>query len=212
MILNKIIFTLITAAGISFTACDNDNNNPDNKPSGHQHPAAQPHDQNIMMTIMHNSMNMDSMKHSGDPDHDFAIMMKDHHMGAIKMAEEELKTGDDAKMREMATMMKEMQEKEILELDSFLKAHQPTGMNMDFTSEAKAAMHKMETDADKQLLTGDTDHDFASLMIPHHVSATDMATSYLKYGKDGKLRAMAEKMVSDQKKEITELQTWLKYN
>lgn len=64
--------------------------------------------------------NMDSMKMTGDTDRDFAAMMKIHHQGAIDMAQMELKSGKDAKMRAMAKRIIEAQQKEIKEFDQWL--------------------------------------------------------------------------------------------
>lgn len=77
---------------------------------------------------MHGSMmgmmkGMESMRMSGDTDRDFAAMMKVHHQGAIDMAQLELKSGKDAKMRAMAKRIIEAQKKEIKELDQWLAAH-----------------------------------------------------------------------------------------
>jgi len=74
---------------------------------------------------MHGSMmgmmkNMESMKMSGDTDRDFATMMKVHHQGAIDMAQMELQSGKDAKMRAMAKRIIKAQQKEIKEFDQWL--------------------------------------------------------------------------------------------
>ena len=74
---------------------------------------------------MHGSMmgmtkNMNSMKMSGDTDRDFATMMKMHHQGAIDMAQMELQSGKDAKMRAMAKRIIKAQQKEIKEFDQWL--------------------------------------------------------------------------------------------
>lgn len=71
------------------------------------------------------------------------------------------------------------------------------------------AMAKMNQAMPKDS-SGNADVDFARMMVPHHQSAIDMADNLLRHGKDAKLRKMAEKMKKDQKKEITELQAWLK--
>ena len=55
---------------------------------------------------------------------------------------------------------------------------------------------------------GDADKDFASMMIAHHQGAIDMAKIELRFGKDPKLRKMAEKMIKEQEKEIAELKKW----
>jgi uncharacterized protein (DUF305 family) len=64
--------------------------------------------------------NMESMKMTGDTDQDFAAMMKVHHQGAIDMAQMELQSGKDAKMRAMAKRIIEAQQKEIKEFDRWL--------------------------------------------------------------------------------------------
>ena len=56
--------------------------------------------------------------------------------------------------------------------------------------------------------TGDVDRDFALMMIPHHQGAIDMAKVELQYGKDPKLRAMAEAIVKAQEEEIAEMKAW----
>ena len=45
---------------------------------------------------------MTSMPMSGDPDVDFAMMMRIHHQGAIDMANAELSNGKDPQLKKMA--------------------------------------------------------------------------------------------------------------
>jgi uncharacterized protein (DUF305 family) len=73
-------------------------------------------------------------------------------------------------------------------------------------------MKKMDQMADVQLLTGDIDNDFSTLMILHHNSAIENSEAYLMYGTNSALKALAQKMIDDQKKEIEELSNWLKAN
>ena len=85
---------------------------------------------------MHKSMmssmkGMESMKGSGDTDHDFAMMMKMHHQNALDMANVELKHGKDAKLRSMAKDIIKSQTKEIKEFDKWLaKNEKPMNMPM----------------------------------------------------------------------------------
>lgn len=51
--------------------------------------------------------------------------------------------------------------------------------------------------------TGDIDRDFAAIMIPERQGAIDMAQAELKYGHNGELRRLAEKIVSQQRQEIS---------
>jgi uncharacterized protein (DUF305 family) len=58
---------------------------------------------------------------SGDPDADFAAMMKAHHQGAIDMARVELQYGADPQLKAMAQDVINAQTKEIDTLDQWLK-------------------------------------------------------------------------------------------
>lgn len=57
--------------------------------------------------------------------------------------------------------------------------------------------------------TGDTDKDFAMMMRMHHQQAVDMAKAEIQHGQSPELKAMAQKMLKDQQKEIKQLDDWL---
>ena len=74
-----------------------------------------------MMDMMKdNSQKMMSAPMTGKPDVDFAMMMRLHHMGALQMAQVELRDGKDAGMREMAKKIVAGQKKEIAQFEAFL--------------------------------------------------------------------------------------------
>ena len=75
-------------------------------------------DMKTMMKDM--SGKMTSMPMSGDPDVDFAMMMRIHHQGAIDMANAELSGGKDAQMKKMAKAIIAAQKKEIAQFDAYL--------------------------------------------------------------------------------------------
>lgn len=68
--------------------------------------------------------NMSSISMSEDTDHEFALMMKEHHQGAIDMAEIELKQGQYSQLKKMASKIIAAQKKEIAEFDTWLKKHE----------------------------------------------------------------------------------------
>ena len=68
-----------------------------------------------------------------------------------------------------------------------------------FLTENDAAMNKMMSDMTVKP-SGDVDHDFVAMMVPHHQGAIDMARAELQYGKNEQLRRIAratEKMVEN---------------
>ena len=58
-------------------------------------------------------------------------------------------------------------------------------------------------------MNGDVDHDFATMMMPHHQGAIDMAKAELLYGKDPVMRRLAKGIIVDQQSEIQAMQLWL---
>lgn len=69
-------------------------------------------------------------------------------------------------------------------------------------------MNRMTRDMDVAM-TGNSDRDFAAMMIPHHQGAIDMAKVELQFGKDPMLRRMAQDVIAAQEREIEELRAWL---
>lgn len=57
--------------------------------------------------------------------------------------------------------------------------------------------------------TGDADVDFATNMRMHHQMGLKMAQEELKSGKDADAKAMAQKIIEAQTKEIAEFDEWL---
>lgn len=75
---------------------------------------------------------------------------------------------------------------------------------------ADQALARAMTDMDAAMmrvrLTGKPDGDFATMMIPHHRGAIDMARAELLYGVDPRLRRIAEEIIVTQESEIAVMQ------
>jgi len=125
----------------------------------------------------------------GDVGRDFVAMMVPHHQGAIDMAQAELLYGHNQTLLRIAQEIVVEQQQEIAAMRSPTwvtkaaksppKAGAPAqqsnpGQEAPYLNEANAAMDKMMT-AMAVKPTGDVDHDFTAMMVPHHQGAIDMA-------------------------------------
>ncbi|CCH57640.1 hypothetical protein BN8_p06840 (plasmid) [Fibrisoma limi BUZ 3] len=161
---------------------------------------------NAMMKSMQSGMNqMMSMKMTGDPDHDFATLLKMHHQSAVEMADLEIKQGKNAQVKALATKIKAANQKEITELNQFITSHKPQSSSSKLGQDAMKIMH-----SGSHSMNGNVDHDFASMMAQHHQQGVDMAKAFLKEagpsgGKTEKMKTMAQKVIREQTKEISEL-------
>lgn len=199
----KNIIKIITAVAllISTSSCSKDDKNTI---------TIQDHDKNQMMALKHQMMDkMMSMQMAKDADNDFAMMMQTHHEGAIDMANLELKNGKDEQLRAMAQTIIETQQAEITQLDAFLQTHSPHLNDPEFDQMLMMGMEKSSKESDLQIINGNTDHDFATLMIPHHQSAIENSRLVLLHGHEESMKQMAIKIIDEQEKEISELQDWL---
>ena len=77
-------------------------------------------------------------------------------------------------------------------------------------NEMTTLMQNMSKKMDSLQMTGNTDHDFAEMMIVHHQAAIEMAQAEIDSGNEEALKNLAKRIISDQTKEIKELQQWLK--
>ena len=164
-----------------------------------------------MMDMMNKNMqDMKAVQSTGNPDNDFAALMKVHHMGALEMAQAEIANGTNAELKAMAQKMVDEQQREIAELNTFLSGHEAHGGGDAFYKEAMAQMNSMKMDMDH---SGSFDKQYAQMMIPHHQGAIDMSRAYLKSGAhEEKLKTMANKLIKDQQAEIQQLKGWLSKN
>jgi uncharacterized protein (DUF305 family) len=180
------LFAALLAFG-ALTSCKKD----DTTPSGLQ---VQPHDQSALMTIMH-------------------TMMKMHHQGAINMANEELKNGKDTEMLNTAKSIIATQQAEIQQFTAFLAAHPAHAPFIpEFAMKQDENMMRMDEANDLRPLTGNTDYDFAQLMVDHHQSAVENSDLELKYGRENATKTLAQNIIDEQKTEIKQFQAWLLKN
>ncbi|SIR56476.1 DUF305 domain-containing protein [Bosea sp. TND4EK4] len=75
-----------------------------------------------------------------------------------------------------------------------------------FASEMDRVMARMHEGMAAAKPTGNPDRDFAAMMIPHHQGAIEMAEIQLRFGKDERLRRLAQGIIVEQRQEIAVMQ------
>lgn len=168
---------------------------------------------NGLMSSMNTMMDkMTSMNMSGDFDMDFANMMIEHHQGAIDMSQEELKSGTDEKIKSMAQHIITEQKEEQGKLRDIVNNSKPMKMGGEKHDELSKEMDNMKAAMSSMQMTGNTDKDFAMMIISHHESAIKMSKDELSHGMNEELKQMAKKGITDQTKEIAEFKSWMSSN
>lgn len=213
---------MVAVLAIGMMACNgNDNNSSNSDPAAHE--AHQDSVNNVqsadtsgmagksMMSMMQDMMdNMKTLQSTGNPDNDFAALMKAHHLGAIEMGQMEQAKGIDPQIKQMAQRMVDDQQREVAEFNSFLSGHPAHGGGDAFFKEAMRIMNGMKMDMDH---SASMDKQFVKMMIPHHQTAIDMSKAYIKTGgHEEELKKIANNIISSQQKEINELKAWLDKN
>jgi uncharacterized protein (DUF305 family) len=95
------------------------------------------------------------------------------------------------------------------QMDPNMKMDISKSSESNFMKDMDVSMKKMDHDMATAPMNGDADHDFVTMMIPHHQGAIDMAEGELKYGKDPGMRRLAQEIIADQKSEIDLMNLWL---
>jgi uncharacterized protein (DUF305 family) len=78
-----------------------------------------------------------------------------------------------------------------------------------FSALMNDAMAVMDDGIKRAPMDGVAEHDFVTMMIPHHQGAIDMAKGVLLYSKDPELRNLAQGIITEQQNEIKVMQAWL---
>ncbi|AOB28639.1 MULTISPECIES: DUF305 domain-containing protein [Bordetella] len=71
------------------------------------------------------------------------------------------------------------------------------------------AMAVMDEGMLRAPMNGEANHDFMTMMMPHHQGAVDMAKAVLLYTEDPEVRNLALGIITEQQNEIRVMQAWL---
>ena len=147
-------------------------------------------------------------------DRGFLTGMVPHHQSASDMAEIEVRKGKNALVKALAQRIIEAQGAEIQQMTTIAKNSfnfTPSTQSMAMTHEMMGMTVTMDMAADMRELESATDVDktFLQMMLPHHASAIVMADQEVRRGSNAEVKAIAQKIITDQAKEIGEIQQLL---
>ncbi len=158
-----------------------------------------------------------------DADVAFARHMVPHHQQAVDMAELATSRAANPKVKDLATRIKQAQDPEIQLLNGWLKqwgapsavSTPPSVMEHGSTdTSAPGADHGAEagmmTEAEmrelEQASGGAFDRLFLQMMIWHHEGAIEQSKIEVEKGANVEAKALAQRIIETQQKEITEMQ------
>lgn len=154
-----------------------------------------------------------------DADVTFAQNMIAHHQQAIEMAAMADGRAANAEVTALAAKIKAAQQPEIDTMNGWLAAWgEPmvmpsTSMGSDMPSRDHSSMPGMMSDAEMNELMAAKgvafDKRFLTMMISHHEGAIQMAQQETVQGSNTDAKALAEKIVTDQRAEITTMKSLL---
>lgn len=160
---------------------------------------------------------MDSAQNTGSAELDFLHGMIPHHQSAVEMSKSYLEyAGKGGEFKGLAENIISAQNKEIDQMNTMIerfekaKSHD-SDKEEAYLEEYRAMMdthHSSHTAAE----TTDLEAAFAQGMSMHHQMAVDMAEIILKYTDDEELTRFADNIVTQQEKEIDEMQSYLDKN
>ena len=162
----------------------------------------------LMKSMMSSTDKMKAVKMNGDFDAEYAAMMIEHHMGAINMANIELKSGSDNTMKAMAQSIITAQTAEIEKFKTILASHKENIVKGEHP-ELTEAMSGIDAKTREIKMTGNVDKDFAMMMKVHHGGAIEMSKGELGDGKVYELKKLAQQIIEEQNKEIIQFDNFL---
>lgn len=150
-----------------------------------------------------------SFKPTGDVDRDFMQLMIPHHEAGITMSLAQERLGKHPQLRKLAQGDVKDQRKDNAEMRQYLKGGGKGGPRSAAAGSPSVAMlnamEKMNASMDGMKMTGDQDHDFIRMMIPHHDAAIDMANIELRNGHDPRVKKVAKGVSDGRTKKVEEM-------
>ncbi|MEO5906467.1 MAG: DUF305 domain-containing protein, partial [Saprospiraceae bacterium] len=139
----------------------------------------------------------------------FAKLMVMHHQGAIDMVRIELAKGKDDRLITLARKIMDRKAEEIKVLETNVSHHKPKAADNVTDKELKESISKMMNGMKNIEIKGNTDKEFAQMMLLHLRSAVEMGAQEVIQGHHVQLKLMARDMIREDKKVMEEIENWL---
>lgn len=157
---------------------------------------------------------MDNAPETGDVAIDFVHARIPHHEGAVRMAENVMKFGTNAQVKQMAVAIVREQTAASAQMKDLLVRLQSTKQSNPsqeavYLKGYAAAFKKMVTGMEGAKPTGNVDKDFLSEMIPHHGGAVRMALNMMNFTKNKELQQIGQHIIANQTRQIAEMKKLL---
>ena len=160
---------------------------------------------------------MRDIPESGIPAVDFLEGMIPHHQAAIDMAKSYLRNGgENSELKQLAEDIEKVQQEEISQMkDMISRLKDSEGKNADQAKAYRDEYNKMFEDGSHAhhmpaTTPATVDEAFAEGMLMHHQMAVDMSRSILEYTDQEEVKELAQNIITQQEKEIAQMEKILK--
>jgi uncharacterized protein (DUF305 family) len=177
-------------------------------------PASDPAKTTLLQPLQQMIAKMKKLQPTGDPDFDYALQAKLHTQGAQDLLKQEIQSGKDSSLKQMAKTLLTATEADINLINSTVTEIKPTRPNQAFVQQQsrniEAMSLKLQQTGSSDKLTSDLDQNFSTLLLDQRQDAIDMATTYLQYGKNSTLRTFAQQIVDKSRQQMEMMKSVVK--
>jgi uncharacterized protein (DUF305 family) len=172
-------------------------------------PAQKKHPYLLMMDTM--MTRMDTVNKAAPEDVIFMKQMLPHHLGAIAMANYEIRYGRNQEMIQLAKSILAEQKSEVESMTLWLQKNEGKRYveNPSYLMKLNKSMTLMMEHMPESKGIQDVDNGFAAVMLPHHQAAIDMAKALLSCSARPDALAFCRQLISNEEIEVEQMLAFL---
>ncbi|GAB3252971.1 hypothetical protein GCM10027347_12470 [Larkinella harenae] len=168
----------------------------------------------VLMQPLANLLNqLKATKRIGDPDHDYAVLLRIHDRTAAELLQQGLRSSKSPALTTALQRMMAEQEREVNELRKIAIQIRSGGPNPEFTQLIDQKLLAMELDLKNELngrMTGDADKDFLTVLTQHQQDSIDLTEAYLPFAKDASLKTYAQQLLENRRRDQEKMRAMMK--